>query len=109
MKPPSHWFLIGLAALVLWAAPATAQDGDEDGYDMDEIVGKATGFFDLAKQRGGASRTGPPRLFFALFPQVSLSPFIERLPSFLKSCCRLQCCPALMPKRVILEVRFWPV
>ena len=45
MKPSSHWFLIGLAALVLWAAPATAQDDDEDGYDMDEIVGKATGFF----------------------------------------------------------------
>ena len=45
MKPSSHWFLVGLAALVLWAAPATAQDDDEDGYNMDEIVGKATGFF----------------------------------------------------------------
>lgn len=45
MKPPSPWFLIGLAALVLWTAPATAQDDDDDGYNMDEIVGKATGFF----------------------------------------------------------------
>ena len=48
MKPSSRWFLIGLAAFALWAAPAIAQDNandDEDGYDMDTIVEKATGFF----------------------------------------------------------------